>query len=470
MGVAAYLSTIAFAAVGKAAPAPYVRGDVGSGAVAGFLDLFRRSRAPTAAELVAENVNTAYACASLNADLVASSTLRLYVSTRRGESPPKMSLRGECRAVVGRELAALKAESPRAAAALAGAMTVEEVLSHPLLELLAHPNPGEPDGVGMGMQQLFDFTQLYQEVVGRAYWYTPLDGIGGTPSAIWLLAAHQVREVLDRDGGSSIIDRYEFGTGPNKETYSPQEVVPFRCPDLDNPYVGGVSPMRAVFEKIRLNRKVDAVTNALLDNGGMPSALFTPKGDSEGGGIGEHEAERLRYKLRMMLNYAGRGGIMVAEGPGALHPLQWPVRDLADFQTLRLTKIDIANAYQVPPALLDPQDANLNGIKMAQYLHARYAGVKRLRRIESALNAFLLPKYDPSGRLFVCYDSPVPEDRAELREESKVLIAGAAITRNELRRRHGMEELPGSKGEELVDSGPRREIGKGRPAPRTTEA
>ena len=51
----------------------------------------------------------------------------------------------------------------------------------------------------------------------------------------------------------------------------------------------------------------------------------------------------------------------------------------------------------------------------------------------------------------MCYDSPVPEDRAELREESKVLIMGAAVTRNELRRRHGMEDLPGAKGEELVE-------------------
>ena len=105
----------------------------------------------------------------------------------------------------------------------------------------------------------------------------------------------------------------------------------------------------------------------------------------------------------------------------------------------------------MPPALLHPQDANLNGIKMAQYLHARYAGVKRLRRIESALNAFLLPKYDPSGRLFVCYDSAVPEDRAELREESKVLILGAAITGNELRRRHGMEDMEGPEGDELIE-------------------
>jgi hypothetical protein len=40
----------------------------------------------------------------------------------------------------------------------------------------------------------------------------PLQRLGGTPSANWLLTAHQVREVLDGKSGS-IIDRYEFGTG-----------------------------------------------------------------------------------------------------------------------------------------------------------------------------------------------------------------------------------------------------------------
>src|SRR4051794_7649339 len=39
----------------RRAPAPYARGDSGSGAVASFPDVFRRSPAPTAAELVAEN-------------------------------------------------------------------------------------------------------------------------------------------------------------------------------------------------------------------------------------------------------------------------------------------------------------------------------------------------------------------------------------------------------------------------------
>ena len=41
---------------------------------------------------------------------------------------------------------------------------------------------------------------------------------------------------------------------------------------------------------------------------------------------------------------------------------------------------------------------------------AAQSRAERLRRIESALNAFFLPKYDPSGR---------PDDRSELREESE---------------------------------------------------
>ena len=40
-----------------------------------------------------------------------------------------------------------------------------------------------------------------------------------------------------------------------------------------------------------------------------------------------------------------------------------------------------------------------------------------------------------------------------------MLILGAAITRNELRKRHGMEELPGAKWEELVEPAKREPSG-----------
>ena len=58
-----------------------------------YTDVFRRSRAPQPRELVQQLVGTAYACATLNADMVAATPLRLYLRTRPGEPAAKEYLR-----------------------------------------------------------------------------------------------------------------------------------------------------------------------------------------------------------------------------------------------------------------------------------------------------------------------------------------------------------------------------------------
>ena len=416
---------------GKSAPAPYASGSLGGPSFP--IDAFRKHRAPTPTELLGENLGTAYACATLNADLLASTRLGLYVTTGRGEAQSKMSKRGETRPIVGKELARLKAASP-AGSRIRAAAKVEEVLSHPALELLNRPNP-LADGVGLSLYELFNFTQLYQEIVGRSYWAVERDGLGGTPSAIWILASHQVREVCD---GSTerIIDHYEFA---GRDRYEPDRIVPFRMPDLRNPYTGGVSPLRAVIEQVRIGRKLDAHTGALLDNQARPDGLFIPKGSAEGYDIGEVGAARLEAAINRRFRAAGRGGIMVAEHDGQVHPLQWPTRDLADLEQLKLGKTQIANAFGVPTSKLDRNDANLASAKTGDYAHAKDAGVPRVKRNEAALNAFFVPMYDPSGRLFFSYDSPIPDDREQDREDTKVMVAAGAVTRNELREDAGRE-------------------------------
>src|SRR2546421_12583501 len=74
-----------------------------------FSDVFRKSRAPSPRELIQQLVGTAYACASLNSDLVASARLRLYVATRPGDARAKAYLRA--RPIARKTLAHLK-DSP----------------------------------------------------------------------------------------------------------------------------------------------------------------------------------------------------------------------------------------------------------------------------------------------------------------------------------------------------------------------
>src|SRR6185437_2630226 len=160
-----------------------------------YADVFRKTRSPGPRELIQHLVGTAYACASLNADLLASTRLRLYVRTRPGEGKVKQYL--TTTPVARKDLLHLK-QSPATAHYVAGEVSVEEVTQHPLLELLKRPNAGG-DQPGMCGYDLRWMTQLYLESVGRAYWLIERDGLG-IPSQLWLLRPHLVREVPDLTG------------------------------------------------------------------------------------------------------------------------------------------------------------------------------------------------------------------------------------------------------------------------------
>lgn len=397
-----------------------------------YSDVFRMSRAPTPHELIQQLVGTAYACATLNADLVASATLRLYVATRPGEAPPKSYLRP--RQLPRKALSRLK-DNPAFAGFVAGDVTIHEVTHHPLLDLLKAPQ-ADPDNPGLSGYDLRWATQLYLESIGRAYWLIERDGLG-VPSSIWLLRSHLVREVAD-PSGKQIISHFEYGS---RARYAPSEIVRFHFPDPFNPYLGGYAPLMAAIEKIRISRKEDAHLSALLENMGRPDAVWSPKGDTEGGGIGSAEAQRMRSAFRSQFAAAGRGGIFVSDMPGTLQPLQWAPQDVVEIDRAKAIKTDICNVFAVPDAKLERNAANLAGAKTADYAHKVDAGLPRCRRIEETLNARLVRMFDTSGRLFVAYDSPVPEDEIFALEQTRTASMSGAITRNEIRASVGLDPV-----------------------------
>jgi hypothetical protein len=385
-----------------------------------FGDTFNKSRAPSALELVQELVGTAYACTMLNADLMASTPLRLYVRTRKNEPRSKISERGETTALGKKSLEKLKGNKA-AEPYINGDVEVEEVLAHPVLDLLQ--NVGG-DARNLSKYDLQHTTQVYQESVGRAYWWVERNGIRGTPSTRWLLASHWVREVVDPLTG--LIDHYEYGPKIGLLRIPVDQIVKFNFTDPFNPYLGGLSPLRASIDKIRIGRKGDAQTNALLDNMGRPDAVFTPKGTEDGWGIGEDEAVRLRAAFRRSFARAGRGGVLVSEVPGTLEPMTWPMADIIEVERAIQTKEDICNTFGVPISKMARNDANLASAETGDRAHAKDAGVPRTIRNAEVLNTQLLPMYPTNGRMFFAYDNPVPEDKANAREEKKTNVVVSA--------------------------------------------
>jgi HK97 family phage portal protein len=400
-----------------------------------YSDAFRKNRAPAPRELIQQLVGVAYACSTLNADLVAATRLRLFVRTRPGEGKVKAY---SFPAPVSRKTLLRLKEDPGTAHYVAGEVTVEEVTQHPLLDLLMRPNP-DPDQPGMCGYDFRWMTQLYLESVGRAYWLIERDGLG-VPSQLWLLRPHLVREVPDMTG-KKLIDHYEYG-GARGASYHPGEIIKFHFPDPDNPYFGGYSPLAAAIEKIRIGRKEEAHLNAMLENMGRPDAVWSPRGDSEGGGIGSAEAQRVRGAFRQAFAMAGRGGLLVSEYPGTIQPLQWAPQDVVEIERAKAIKTDICNVFGVPDAKLERNASNLAVAKTADYAHTKDAGIPRCARNQETLNARLVPMFDRSGRLFVAYDSPVREDEVFALEQTRAASLSGAITRNEVRASMGLDPAP----------------------------
>jgi phage portal protein BeeE len=416
---------------------------IGLAGYGGALDAFGLNRAPMAMDLLRENLGTAYTCANLNAGLVASTPLRLYLRTRPGDPRSRLTQRGETRPLTTKSFERLR---KIAATSLSNAGDVQEVTSHPLLNLLNRPNQIGQDGVGMSGFSLFELTQAYQEIVGKCYWFIERTGLGNTPSAIWVLAPQHVQQIPGPPGGPLILQYDCVTAAGNRTTYAPSEIVPFRMPDLFDPYTGGMSPLRACFEQVRLSRKLDALTNATLENGGKPSAVWSPTPAGETGGfLGADEAKRAEAAFRQAFSRGASGGVMVQEQAGHLQILNWPIKDIIDASRVQMSKTAICNAFDIPDSKLDRNAANLAAARTGDWAHAKDAGLPRLRRNEAALNRFLIPMYgsEAAERLFLAYDDPAGlSDPALELEQSRSAAGRGSITRNEDRAMLGLAPVP----------------------------
>jgi HK97 family phage portal protein len=395
----------------------------------GLLDYYRRQRAPTPAELLAELKGAAWTCASLNASTCASFPPRLYVTTRPGEPWPKC-LTKQLPARVETRLRAL----PHLVAHTRGA-AIQEVDEHPLLTLLGQVNPA------MNSFDLWELTTLYQETVGSAYWYLDVNALG-VPNAIWPLPAHCVTSKREA-GSTQLVDYYLYRQGGDERRFPPERIIHFRYPDPRDPYTAGLSPLRAAFEEASLLSESTAFRRAKLDNHAVPAAIVSPDAV-----IGEEERDRLEVQWHQRFRRGGSGRVVVSESPLKVQLLSHSMGDLAALADSRATKEDVANAFHVPLAFLT-SETNLANLQAAEHQHTAKAILPRLRRRDEKLNEQLVPWFDPTGRLFFASDDPVPVNRELNAKEQELYLKYGVVTVNEVRGDLGLPPVPWGDGPQM---------------------
>jgi HK97 family phage portal protein len=389
-----------------------------------FVDSYKRNRQPTPNELLTELKNTAWTCAGINAAVCASYPPRLYVITEHNQPQPKC---------------ATKALSPWAERRLRSmphinrrvrtAARIEEVTDHTLLTLLQHANAVH------GAFDLWELTTLYQEVHGSAYWYLDLDPLTNVPRAIWILPSQNVTPRRDPDS-PNLVDYYLYRNGKSEERFDPAQIIHFAYPDPRDPYTSGLSPLRACFEQVSLTSQYVAFKNAKFDNHAIPDAIISP--DEV---MGEEERDRLETQWNNRFRRGGTGKVVVAESSLKVSLLHQSMGDLAALADMKATKEDIANAFHVPIAFLTSQ-TNLANLQASQSQHMSLAITPRLQRRDQKLNAQLVPRFDPAGRLFLASEDPVPVDQNLMVQQQIADLKYGVVSINEIRSERGLPPVP----------------------------
>jgi hypothetical protein len=97
----------------------------------------------------------------------------------------------------------------------------------------------------------------------------------------------------------------------------------------------------------------------------------------------------------------------------------------------------IANAFHVPISYLSSQ-TNLANLQAARTQHMSLAIDPRLQRRDEKLNEFLVPMYDPTGRLFLASEDPVPVDQDQGVAQMQADLKWGVVTINEVRQERGL--------------------------------
>ena len=253
----------------------------------------------------------------------------------------------------------------------------DEVVTHPLLDLLKRPNPGQP-GREFG-EQLYGFLM----VAGNAY-VEKVD-IDGRPRELYALRPDRMKAVASGNGWA---EAYEYSVNGQSVRLPREAVLQLR---LFNPLndLYGMSPLEAAQRAIDTHNAASAWNKAMLDNSARPSgALVYAAAD---GHLTTEQFERLKTELEDSYQGAANAGRpMVLEGGLDWKEMGYSPKDMEYSAAKDGAAREIALSFGVPPMLLGiPGDNTFANFMEANRSFWRQTVLPMASRMAEAMTGFL---------------------------------------------------------------------------------
>ena len=270
---------------------------------------------------------------------------------------------------------------------------VHEIDAHPMLDLIAQPNPLQcaPD--------LFETFYGFLLVSGNAY--VEAVALDGNLRELHVLRPDRMKIVPGADGWPQA---YEYSVGGRSLRFS-GEVVAGMGPifhqkmfhPLNDHY--GMSPIEAAATAIDIHNAASNWNKALLDNSARPSgALVYANNDQH---LSDEQFDRLKKELQDGYQGAAHAGRpLLLEGGLDWKSMGLSPKDMDFIEAKHVAAREIALALGVPPMLLGiPGDNTYSNFQEATRIFWRQTVLPLVTRSAKALSGWLASGYGADGAL-----------------------------------------------------------------------
>jgi HK97 family phage portal protein len=284
----------------------------------------------------------------------------------------------------------------------------EEILQHPLLDLIANPNPFATQA------EFFEAWYGFLLVAGNAYAKRVV--IDGTVRELHILRPDRIQIVAGPDGWPDGYD-YRLATSvrrmPAFDADGTRAILHQRLFHPTNDHYG-LSPIEAASASIDIHNTATRWNKALLDNSARPSGALVYT--ARDGNLSPDQYARLKQELEAGFQGAAKAGRpLLLEGGLDWKSMSLSPKDMDFIEAKHVAAREIALALGVPPMLMGiPGDSTYANYQEANRTFWRSTVLPLVQKTAQAFSTWLAP--DAPQRLVLKPDTDAIEALSTERE------------------------------------------------------
>lgn len=303
---------------------------------------------------------------------------------------------------------------------LADAGLLREVPDHPLLTLLANPNP---ELTGRSALQM---SQTWIDLKGEAFWL--LAKKDGVPTQYLPMPPHWITATPTRERPTFRVSYQAL-----QLEVAAADMVWLRDPDPENPYGRGTGVAEALGDELETDEYAAKYVKDWFFNGGLPSAIVSFEG------LGKDDVKRAEEKWSAAYSGSGKAHrVHFAGGKMNAQKLDTSFKEQQIGELRKGQRDTVVQVFGVPPEMVGIiENSNRSTIDGAHYIYALGVEFPRGEFLRSELQQKLAPQFDEG----LCLECEVHIPASEERRLNVMKAQPTVFSKNEWRDEAGYAPL-----------------------------